>query len=292
MELDDLLEREGLDAQSVEQTLEWARDRAQQLVADVGADPELGPLLDDAAPVPSTPVQVAPPAPVETVNQAPAAAEPEGAEEAPVEAEPAEAAVPELIASEDASEEGDLFESSELQVPLDAGLDSPVQAEAHAQAEDEDEAAAAETDEAAAESEESEEAEAPAEPDPLADMDFDNLPGADEGEPEFTGPSDENEPSIAETLEEPSQIPVNAELTERLSGEAAPDPIEAMVTAPAEVPIPAEQTAAEDEGADQPDDEEEDRLVDLELLEEDVAIGPAGPSPLLLSPPLLTLSTL
>ncbi|MEM7151905.1 MAG: hypothetical protein AAF799_03640 [Myxococcota bacterium] len=279
MELDDLLEREGLDAQSVEQTLEWARDRAQQLVQDVGTDPELGPLLDQAVPVSggagvSTPVQAAPPPPP-----------PEPVAENP--------AVPELIQSAEASEEGDLFESSELRVPLDAGMDSPVQAEAQAPVEAEDEvdvsiedededdgeteAAPAEAAEQVDEVEAAEQAdapaepEAPAEPDPLADMDFDNLPGADEDEPALDAASEDAAPEAVDESE-PSQVGV--ELTEQLTaGDAAPESVEEMVTAPAEISPSTEQTVAggdEEVSSEQEEDEEDiEEIEEIELLDDD-----------------------
>jgi len=49
MELEDLLQSEGLDADGAEGTLSWARARAEELVAGLVADSELGPLLDSAA---------------------------------------------------------------------------------------------------------------------------------------------------------------------------------------------------------------------------------------------------
>src|SRR5688572_21424362 len=47
MDLEELLRREGLDAEGLEKTVAWARDRAEELVAPLVADAELGPLLDD-----------------------------------------------------------------------------------------------------------------------------------------------------------------------------------------------------------------------------------------------------
>lgn len=51
MELEELLDREGLDADAVVETVAWAHGRAQELLSGAEADPELGPLLD-GGPVP------------------------------------------------------------------------------------------------------------------------------------------------------------------------------------------------------------------------------------------------
>jgi hypothetical protein len=47
MDLEELLQREGLDPERLRETVAWAKDRADELVAGLVADAELGPLLDD-----------------------------------------------------------------------------------------------------------------------------------------------------------------------------------------------------------------------------------------------------
>lgn len=46
MDLEELLQAEGLDAERLKDTVEWARGRADELVSGLIADAELGPLLD------------------------------------------------------------------------------------------------------------------------------------------------------------------------------------------------------------------------------------------------------
>lgn len=65
MDLEELLQREGLDAERLRETVAWAKDRADEIVAGLVADAELGPLLDaqwedegsQARPLPRPPVQ-------------------------------------------------------------------------------------------------------------------------------------------------------------------------------------------------------------------------------------------
>lgn len=45
MELEELLQAEGIAAEDLEETLAWARGRAEELAAELSADAELGPLL-------------------------------------------------------------------------------------------------------------------------------------------------------------------------------------------------------------------------------------------------------
>jgi hypothetical protein len=67
MDLEELLQREGLDAERLRETVAWAKDRADELVAGLVADAELGPLLDaqwedegsSARPLPRAPVKPA-----------------------------------------------------------------------------------------------------------------------------------------------------------------------------------------------------------------------------------------
>lgn len=49
MDLDDLLEREGIDTSEVDDTLAWARTRAEELVVGLDSDPELAALLEGGA---------------------------------------------------------------------------------------------------------------------------------------------------------------------------------------------------------------------------------------------------
>ncbi|MCX4245416.1 hypothetical protein [Paraliomyxa miuraensis] len=133
MELDDLLRGEGLDAASLDDALAWARQRAEELVRDVGEDPELGPLLDGhgtpTGSVPRTPTPAPSrksgastwtPAPAARRPTPPPAADPvpsvaaepavEAAEPAVEAAEPAvEAAEPAVEATEPAVEPAPMF---------------------------------------------------------------------------------------------------------------------------------------------------------------------------------------
>lgn len=67
MDLEELLQREGLDAERLRETVAWAKDRADELVAGLVADAELGPLLDaqwedegsSARPLPRAPMKPA-----------------------------------------------------------------------------------------------------------------------------------------------------------------------------------------------------------------------------------------
>lgn len=176
MELDELLEQEGFAGSQADDNLEWARGRAAQLVAEVGQDTELGPLLDGVS-------LGAPPPP------------------------PPSPAVP---------------QPTDEPVAVSPGTD------------DDADAVAAE-----------------AAPDPLADMDFDGLPGIDEEE---DGASDH-----AASAEQ-----------------GVPEPVAATGTEPAELPpIPSAApatTAAADEDEEDIEEIEEIELLDdddLELVEED-----------------------
>lgn len=161
MDLDDLLEQEGLDDGGADEALQWARARAEELVRGMSEDPELGPLLSGAAAVPEAEA----PAPGTSPQERPPlhlAGEPGAAES--LASDEHDTTAP--VVTDDSEPVGD---------PPSYGLSAAQQELAAAEAE----LAAAQAELAAVEGE-GQPAEAEPELDPLAGIDFDSMPGDDE----------------------------------------------------------------------------------------------------------------
>ncbi len=221
MELDDLLKKEGLDAAGVEDALEWARDRAAELVREMEGDPELGPLLDGGMALPSAAAAV-------STDAGPAPAAPpmysdlHGLQVAFLSEQDEEAQeLPEVGAvlrvfqkartgtAQSPAEEGEPVVEASAD---EASAAEASAAEASADEASADEASAAETSAAEAVDGSAEE-QVPEPPeadlDPLAGIDFDDLPGIDDDDDE------EGEDDADHTLVD---LQLGGSLMERLRG--------------------------------------------------------------------------
>lgn len=299
MELDDLLEQEGLDGRDAEQTLQWARERAEQLVREMGEDPELGPLLSQAAAVSGDVGSVTPSVAQAPVEEAPAV------EQAPVEEappptaaelveSPVEPGATEAVPSDELDTTAPVVTGTDASIPVPRQVTDPpsfgltaAQAELAA-AEAELAAAQAQLAAVEAESTASDEvaAEAPAEQpelDPLAGIDFDSMPGEDEDEDEEQAAAGDDAPPVMQIPLGSLPLPQGDTLvpTERpdttipsMQAPLANDTTNAAMAAPdleaADVTVRAANPL---EGAEAPADEDEEEIEELEefeLLDDDM----------------------